>query len=251
VDLALHLKVLWRHRWLMLAGLFIALALAILSWVRVNPLGDPVVSYRQEERWSSTSRLFVTRMGFPWGRVSTDELSGTDAARLASLAVLYAELARGDEVQGRLLEPDDPSTVDVTAVPGPQFSGSTLPIIEIRATAPTQHQAVSLAREGAESLTEYIREQQDDAGIAPDDRVVVETLAQPSRPELVQPRKKTLPALVFVTVLVIVVALILLIENVKPSRPAGAEPLEATEGLQPVEPLGLRPPDAGAARHTS
>jgi hypothetical protein len=190
-------------------------------------------------------------MGFPWGRVSTDELSSTDAARLASLAVLYAELARGDEVQGRILEPDDTSTVDVTAVPGPQFSGTTLPIIEIRTTAPARLKAVSLAREGADSLADYIREQQDDAGIAESERVVVETLSQPSRPELVQPRKKTLPALVFVTVLVIVIALILLIENIRPSRPAGAEPVQANEGLQPVEPLGLRPPDAGAARRTS
>jgi hypothetical protein len=235
----------------MLLGLLIATALAILSWVRVDPFGDPFVSYRQGEQWSSTSRLFVTRMGFPWGRVSSDELSSTDAARLASLAVVYAELARGDEVQGSILEPDDDSTVDVTAVPGPQFSGSTLPIIEIRATASDQREAVSLAGAGARSLANYIREQQDDADIAQSERVVVETLAQPSRPELVKPRKKTLPVLVFMTVLVIVIALVLLIENIKPSRPAGVEPAETSEGLQSIEPLGLRAPDSGAARRTS
>ena len=73
MDLKLYLRVLWRFRILMAAGALLAATLAFLSFVRVDPGGSPLLSYRDDEQWVTYSMLFVTQQGFPWGRLTAGE----------------------------------------------------------------------------------------------------------------------------------------------------------------------------------
>ena len=65
MDFQLYGRVIWRFRLLVVVGFLVASAFAVLSVARVSSDG---VSYRQQELWSSTTRLGVTQVGFPWGR---------------------------------------------------------------------------------------------------------------------------------------------------------------------------------------
>ena len=63
MDLALYGRVLRRFWLLVLVGLTLAAALAILSVARVSSDG---LSYRSDEVWQSTTTLLLTRKGNPF-----------------------------------------------------------------------------------------------------------------------------------------------------------------------------------------
>src|SRR4029077_20814574 len=72
--------------------------------VRVSVAHGLSASYRQHETWQSTTRLFVTEKGFPWGQASTPSSSSSaqDSGRLQGLAVLYAQLINGNPIQSEI-----------------------------------------------------------------------------------------------------------------------------------------------------
>ena len=84
------------HRVAAFIGLMAAVGLAFLAQVRVDPFGDPMLSYRKPVVWSSSITLRLTHAGFPEGKVS-DQGSG-----VAGLAPLYAALATTDPVKRRM-----------------------------------------------------------------------------------------------------------------------------------------------------
>jgi hypothetical protein len=149
VDLALFLRVLWRFRFLVVAGLIVALALAFFSFIRVSVVdGSPRFAYREKETYESWALLFVTQPGFPWGRsVISEEQQPqqvpqpqqepavadngksapttapadttprfADPSRFATLAVLYATLATGDPVREIMLR-EGPIDGEIEASP--------------------------------------------------------------------------------------------------------------------------------------
>jgi hypothetical protein len=110
MDFRLYVRVLWRFRVIVLAGVCLGLALAFFSHVRVSFDGSPTYAYRQTEVWEAEARLFVTQRGFPWGRTAPKYLPASsneaappvpasDPGRLAALATLYSEFAKSDYVQ--------------------------------------------------------------------------------------------------------------------------------------------------------
>jgi hypothetical protein len=229
VDLQLYLRVLWRFRLLILAGLVVALGLSILSFVRFDLSGGSVkMTYRQPQQWRSEARLFVTQEGFPWGRTAPEYLTdpagrtppvpAADAARLSALAVLYAELAKGDQVR-RLMGLPSPlmRLVTITTVAGPPFSSSAiLPIIQITAVSNSPSGAVTLARRASGGLLTYIRREQRAARIEPSGRVDVQVLSRADSAILVSGRGKTLPLVVFLAVMIAVLGLAFILENLRP-----------------------------------
>ena len=58
MDMGLISAVLWRYKWLVAAGLIIAIGLAAL------------VFKRAPNTYRSSSTLIVTKAGFPWGRAT-------------------------------------------------------------------------------------------------------------------------------------------------------------------------------------
>ena len=115
MDLGLYLRVLWRFRLLVAIGILLSAGLGILSQARVELDGGiPQLSYRTPLTWASTSTVLITEKGFPWGASSLQDLEAlqrgerprgpqyTDPGRFTQLGLLYARLAKSDDVRAAL-----------------------------------------------------------------------------------------------------------------------------------------------------
>jgi hypothetical protein len=236
MDFRLYARVLWRFRVIVAAGICLGFALSFLSVVRISfEGGKPALVYRQSKIWESEARLFVTQRGFPWGRTAPEYLPTTpengapavpasDPGRLASLATLYAEFAKGDFVQSVVGVKRAPLVV-VEPVPAPPLSSPPiLPLISVRALGPTPATSAALARRTADALQAFVQRQQNDARIPEADRVRVEVLSQPNRSLLVKDRGKTVPLIVFLAVLIAACGLAFVLENFRPRLKPVYEP---------------------------
>jgi hypothetical protein len=230
LDLALYLRVLWRFRVLVVVGYALALLLAFLSYARPSfDGGRPGIAYRQHESWQTQAVILVTQARFPEGR-STQEYEPADPSkglpavpigdpgRLSNLALLYSQFANSDPVH-KLIRRQGP--VEGSIVAGPYAPpdappGTVLPLIGITATSDTPTRAVDLARRGARAFMEFIQKQQIAADIPVEDRVVLQVLREPENPSLVAGRKKTLPVMVFLVVMIAALGLAFILENMRP-----------------------------------
>jgi hypothetical protein len=231
VDFQLYAHVLWRFRMIVTAGLVLALALALLSMVRVSGNG---ISYRDSELWSSTMRLLVTQSGFPEGRLYGQELIApgqapdaprqntdpkgpvVDPARFNSLAILYAELASSDPVR-RVMMRNGPFRGKIVATAGrDELSGTLLPLIDLAAISTSPRAAVLLTLRAADALNTFLQEQQRANDVPAADRVVVQSIVRPQAAQLFQPRSKTMPIVVFLVVMLGVLGLVFLLDNLRP-----------------------------------
>jgi hypothetical protein len=239
MDLRLYFSVIWRFKFLVVTGLVLAAALAILSVVRVTSNG---FVYRQAELWSGTTRLGVTQNGFPWGRLFAQETgaNGTptpveqankagdipiaDPNRFKDLAIFYAELATSDPVR-RLMLKDGPIRGKIVATPVVVQSNYTLPLIDLMAIATSPRRAVELAQRGSNALTTYLETQQRANAVPPTDRVVLQEVLSARKAKIFAPRSKTMPIVIFLAVMFATIGLAFLLENLRPrTRKADAGP---------------------------
>lgn len=233
MDLQLYARVLWRFRLIVVAGALVATALAFLSIVRV---GSDGLSYREEQLWSSTTRLLITQGGFPWGRAVAAETDTTAQAkalgfatpeRFISLAVLYAELVESDQVRS-IMRKDGPIPGKVMASPVYTDKQYTLPLVDVIAIGTSPARANAVSARATNAMRRYIRQEQDAYGVPAQNRVEVQVLARPLKAELFQARSKTLAMVIFLTVILATIGLAFILENMRPridSLPERAEPL--------------------------
>jgi len=218
--LPLYLRVVWRFRLLVVLGFVVAIALSFLSFVRVS-MDNPHFVPREREQWLSYSALMVTRQGFPWGRSAYDEQS--DPARFGQLATIYARLATGDAVEQRMLAEGpidrDHELIQAAAVKSADYSTAPpLPLIQISAFAGTGPRAHELADRATRAFLAYLTDLQAKNLIPESKRVVVDVVQSAVKPELVTGRSKTLPIVVFLTVMMAVLGLAFALENLRPRR---------------------------------
>jgi len=235
MDLPLYLRVIWRFRVLVALGTLIALALALLVTVRVSA-SSPHLTYRQHQTWSSESRVFVTQQGFPWGYAAPPTVSTTPAAdaaaeakllgvkqfadptRFPSLAVLYAYFAMSDPVK-QIVRRSGPMHGAIVASPVVSTQsgyGTTLPLVAISGTGQTPTAAVALTIRATRALRIYLADLQASNRIPAENRVLLTVLSKADPPTLVKGRSKTLPLVVFVTVMLAVIGLVFMLENIRP-----------------------------------
>lgn len=225
MDLGLYGRVLWRFRLLVLVGLVLAVALAVLSVARVTSDG---LTWRKQQRWQSSTTLLLTQHGFPWGQISAP----SDPGRFASLTDLYSQLAGGDEVRALMRAHGAPRSWTLTALPlTPRTPSAVLPLIALSGQAPSSGGAVKAAMAGRRAFLEYVAQQQASAAIPDRQRIDVQVVQNASSPTLIQPRKKTLPIVILLAVLSATVALAFVLENVRPRvRPATLKAAGTTDG---------------------
>ncbi len=231
MDLALYARVIWRFRLVVLLGLLLAIALSTLSFVRVTFKGGaPRLAYRQAEVWQSGERLLITQSGFAEGWTnppgaqpgvpssvvggSTQTFVATD--RFAALALYYEQLANSDSVQ-RFVHRDRSLRGSYFAqhVTDPASRGP-LPILDIGGYAGTPEDAIRIARRGVEGFRRYLEQQQIRTGIPTSERVHLSVLNAATGAVISSPRKKTLPIVVFLTVMIAAVGLAFILENLRP-----------------------------------
>jgi capsular polysaccharide biosynthesis protein len=225
MDLGHLFRVLKRFRAVVAVGICLTLFLAFLSYVSVGPHG---VQYRQAEKWESHSRLWVTIPGFSAGKSLAAPQRGSSGnsqtvqdaeGRLQSLAVLYAGLATGDPVLN-LVRAAGPIKGTIVAVPATvpllNGGGASLPIVDIGVTASSQSGSQKLANEVSSALMTYVRDEQNANKVRPDNRVDLSVLNVAKQSKLVAGRSKTLPIIVFLTGLMATIALVSVLENLRP-----------------------------------
>ncbi len=241
MDVLLLSRVLWRFKFVVLGGFVLAVALAVLTVVKVDTAaGAPFIAKRTAPLYSSSATLLITQSGFPWGSAvqsytnspSAGPVATGDLTRLTALANLYVQLANSDIIR-TLVAKKAPSTLGLVASQNysisPSFYSTALPIVTLTATSRTGAHAVADAQASANVLKTYLRQQQNAAGIDASKRVVVQELQAPKKAVVVNTTKKTLPAVVFLTIMLAVLGLVFVLENMRPRVPVSsvseAEPL--------------------------
>jgi hypothetical protein len=258
MNLARHAAVLWRYRRVTIAGVVIAVVLAVLASYRVSADG---LSPRSSETWSAVSSIHVTQRGFPEGRVTLptapvggatagvppvdvearpkDQVEFADPARLAGLGDLYAKFAASDEVLRRV--PERPSADQVMASPFASSQGGVLlPVVELTTTATSGPVARDLNVHVFEALRAVLRERQKENDIAPSKRVEIQLLDAPNATLLSGP-SHTASILALLLCLLATVAVTHLLEALRQRREtrvlAGIAPWEDAEGAANLTPM--------------
>jgi hypothetical protein len=257
MDIRQHLGVLSRWRRLVVAGVVLAIALAVLISFKVGPGG---LEWRSEASFQSDSRTFVTQPGFPWGRAT---LPGADPTqqiapngeklrtfaptdRFIELAVVYAYLAQSEDVRRRITPAPLEEQIQVFPIPSPA-TGEPLPLLQISTTASSAADSRELHAAVIKALRAYLERNVDVNGVPDEDRVKLDVLNPPSDGVLIGGRSLTQSGLVFLLILAATLVAVYVLENLYPRRgqTAPADPLEELDfelGREDAwEPVGPAP----------
>jgi hypothetical protein len=252
MDLYAFMRVAWRFRVLLAAGLVLATLVAVLALGKPTLSGGkPGIEYRESEVYLSASTLLVTQDGFPWGRAILDDMitvdngDGTepvlvprygDPGRYAGLAQLYAELAKGDAVQREVLKGAPVGARYESEVVKASDATSTMPMIYLKGYGPTPQVASAIANRAAEVFRDYLEAEQRENGIAADKRVEVILTRKASGAELFAPRSLVRPIFMFLLIMMVFVALAFFMENLRPSARPAVKMVRRPAEQQPQQP---------------
>jgi hypothetical protein len=191
-----------RFWWVVFLGVLVGVSVA--AWM-VYAL--PSLTPREEPVYSAAARLFVTSAEGQYVRLSVPTPVETpggggggggpdsnlvivdetpDFQPLLAAANLYPSLIESDQVAELREEryglfQGDVFATAYTAVSTPQrFLAAQLPLIDIVATSPTAREAMALAQATADTFGIWIKREQDRAGVAPEDRILIQQLRAPS-----------------------------------------------------------------------
>jgi hypothetical protein len=214
VDLQLYFRVIWRFRLLVLAGLVLAILLAFFSYYRVDLKGgSPKVLHRQSETWQSSETLIITTSGNPYFRIGSTATAGT----LGGIALYYSEIASSDAVKAIIRKRGALNGI-MTANPGvDQITHRIpLPFVTISGISQNANTAIAIARRGSEAFRQYIAQQQNATRTPDGQRIKLDVLSAARGAVVVQARRKTVPIVVFLTTLIATLALVFILENLRP-----------------------------------
>ncbi|QEC50083.1 hypothetical protein FSW04_22585 [Baekduia soli] len=207
MDITQHLRVISRWRRVIIASALLGIALAALFTVKYS---DGGLQWRHSAKWESTSRLFVTQNGFPWGRTTFDLASGVKATggatgassgtstdgrpvngspstapndfadpnRLSLLAIIYSFISQSNALSEINPKPLGPGEEIAAQELSNQNTGA-LPLFQLTATAPTRKAADDLNTERTRALIGYLATQQDVNAVPAGQRVKISVLNKP------------------------------------------------------------------------
>jgi hypothetical protein len=261
-NLAAYIRPLRRFWWLVGAGVAVAAYVALSSAYSVQ-LFPPKLTSKATVTYTSSSRLLVTsqqqshlRYQFSiYGEVplrnEEGELTGEtettlvntsapDLNTLVRAANLFPLLIESDQVAEHREREFGPLDGVVNAqgiysfATGTRFELSEIPVIQLVSIASTPEAAVELADKTAKAFVGWMREEQAADEIPPQDRIVVQQLAEPKGATASSDTSRTMPMLIFLVLVSAFVVLAILLDRLILSRPrpapADVEPIE-----RPVE----------------
>jgi hypothetical protein len=251
-------------------GVVLAVALAVLSFVRVSPSG---VSYRSAEKWSNQATLVLTQQGAPELRSVLPSRPGgfsttlADTGRFASLIDVYAALATSDAVVAQLrarglVTPKDleDGALPIAAAAVPSTVNAATPMMTISGMSSTGPKATALTIGATRAFLDVLHERQFAAKIPRADRIEARVVRQSQTPTLVDPRKKAVPILVLLGGLIATVAVVFTRDNVAGrARVTELTPVDSHDVSDPSTeradarstPKPVSRPDSVAARERS
>jgi hypothetical protein len=204
-----------------MSGCAVALALALLSYVRLSADG---LTYRNPEIWSNEATLLLSDTSrSEWRRTLPPTV---DPNRLPMLVDQYAELATGDAVvralrkRGMLPRAADENgiaEITATAMASP-INGAITPVLKITGMAATPVAATRLTLSATDTFIQIARAEQIRARIPPSQRVQLRIVRRAGEPKLVAPRSKTTFIIILLAGLTLTVAAAFIRDNLR--RPA-------------------------------
>lgn len=247
MNLARHLAVIKRFKWVVAGGLVFAVLLAVLAAYKPGGAG---LERRGSTSFSSQSSIFVTQAGFPWGRITlpetdasgaaapttTDEKSGSTTtptnpdnsrpfgspARFTDQAILFSVIAASDQIRKTLPGPPSADQVKAVAFDYTGNGNAFQPIIQITTTAATSGGAQKLNQQVIDALRKWLTTEQSQADIADNERVELSVLNKPSDPLMIDGPTMTPSLLAFFLVCLATLALVHILEAIRPR--AGTDP---------------------------
>jgi hypothetical protein len=201
MDIELFFAVLKRFWKIVLGGLVLAIALAVLAHMHRT------VTYE------SQAEALITAPPQP----SLVKGQPPTPANTAANAAIYVQFANADAVQQHLRS--IPGSVIASEITDPS-DGADLPFVALTATAATPQDAVALVQKTFSVLTTYIGQQQAADGVAPNQRATLRVIASGNPPKLAGGSSTTVPLLVFVAVLGAAIAIAFMLENARPQTAA-------------------------------
>ena len=90
-----------------------------------------------------------------------------------------------------------------------------LPVISLFGSAKSPSDALETTRLGTQAFIDFLERNQREAEIPDSQRVHVEVLSRARKAIVIEPRKKTLPIVVFLTVMTGTVGLVFVLENLR------------------------------------
>jgi hypothetical protein len=245
MDLRLFARVIARFKWVVIAGTILALALAVLSYVKVGiGSGGLKVTYRSPQIWASRSTLLLTQPGLPWGRstypslpvdssgrpiITTNTPQYADTSRFASLTSFYSEIANSDAVRARMA--GVPGSIQAAPIADP-ITQNPLPFLQFTGLGPSAKDAAIAADRGIKAFLGYLRDQQTANAIPLNQRVTIEVVNRPAPPLISVPRHKTRPIFIFVALMFATVALAFILENLRPQIRSIEPQMRPVEGSE-------------------
>jgi len=233
VDLRLFARVLWRFKFVVGAGFVVAVFLSVLTVSKIDlSHGAPKLSPRIPPLYASNATLLITQQGFPWGSAvqqfspaqdngGSPAMTG-DLGRLTALANLYVQIANTDTIKS-VVRHTGPRGASISATQtysfSPGFNSTPLPMITLTGTGRTRADARVASQLGVDALTGYLKNEQAAGNIAKSKRVVVQEIQPPTKVFPLKTTKKTLPIVVFLTVMLAVTGLAFVLENLRPRLP--------------------------------
>src|SRR5262249_39794036 len=141
-----------------------------------------------------------------------------DPDRLASLAVLYAQLASSDPVR-KIMRREGPvtGTIEADAIVSRSGLADALPFVQIAAIDSSPGRSLAFSTRATHAFGQFLEEQQRVNAIPPKQRVVVTVIKQPRTAKLLSGRSFTIPIVVFLSVMVVVFGFALVLENTRPA----------------------------------
>jgi hypothetical protein len=230
-----------------MSGCVIALALALLSYVRVSADG---LTYRNPEIWSNEATLQLSDPSHPEWRSTLPPTA--DPNRFTSLVDQYAEFATSDPViralrrQGFLSREAVKSGIagiTATSVASP-INGSITPLLKLSGLGATPIEATRLTLRATDAFIAVAKARQVQAKIPQHQRVELRIVKRSSVPKLIGPRSKTTFIIILLAGLTLTVAAAFIRDNLQRAAdrkrdldPAAVFGLEA----QPVASTGSEP----------
>ena len=205
----------------MLSGFVVALALAMLSYVRVSADG---LAYRNPEVWSNEATLELSDPSYPELRSKLPPT--TDPNRFTSLVEQYVALATSDDVLKSLMkqglisrDPEDSALGAISASSvASTINGAITPLLKVTGMASSPAQARRLTVRATDTLIKVATARQVKAKIPESQRVTLRVSTRASVPKLIGPRSKTTFIIILLGGLTATVAAAFMRENVQRKR---------------------------------
>ncbi len=182
-----YLRVIWRYKWALLAGMLLAVTAGVFTGYSLGPDG---LESRAVRSYTATTTLLLTsakdtlyQAEIP-AREIPEGYTAPQSIDLTNTAVIYAYIISGSGLRDTVMlkvGDIDPLTESISAVrrttqPGgnERFPGNLrLPVIDIIATAATPDRANELTAATTASFLDYVKQEQDRRKLKEDERVQI------------------------------------------------------------------------------